>query len=71
MRKYVQLASLFLFGIAFSLAQEAGAWGQTNTPTAKNSCIKCHAEVGDELAAPIAQVESDVHGRRGFSCASL
>ena len=70
MRKYVQLVSLFLFGIAFSLAQEGGAWGQTNTRTAKNSCVKCHAEVGDELAAPIAQVESDVHGRRGFSCAS-
>jgi predicted CXXCH cytochrome family protein len=70
MRKYVGSVALFLIGIGFSLAQEPGVWAQTNTPPAKNSCVKCHAEVGDELAAPIAQVENDVHGRRGFSCAS-
>jgi hypothetical protein len=38
--------------------------------SAADSCVKCHTEIGDELAAPVKQIEGDVHGRRGFSCVS-
>src|SRR6266705_2607845 len=71
MRRYVGSLALFLAGIGFSLTLEVCLWAQTNTPAAApNSCVKCHAEVGGELAEPIAQVENDVHGQRGLSCAS-
>jgi predicted CXXCH cytochrome family protein len=70
MGRYVRPLALFLAGIGISLGLEVNLWAQTNTPAASNSCVKCHAEVGDELALPIAQVEGDAHGRRGLSCAS-
>ena len=70
MRKYLEsLAVLFFAGVALPCAFNVRLQAQANSGAA-NSCVKCHAEVGDELAAPIAQVQSDVHGLRGLSCAS-
>src|SRR5215472_12929835 len=70
MGRYARPLALFLAGVGISLGLEVSLWAQTNPPSASNSCVKCHAEVGDELATPIAQVEGDAHGRRGLSCAS-
>src|SRR5262245_27379611 len=70
MRKYLgSLAVLFVAGVVFPCAFNVCLQAQTNSGAA-NSCVKCHAEIGDELAAPIAQVQNDVHGLRGLSCAS-
>jgi predicted CXXCH cytochrome family protein len=38
--------------------------------SAQGTCISCHQEIGDEMAAPIDLVKNDVHGHRGFSCVS-
>jgi len=70
MRKYLESLVWILAGIGFSSIVEFGVWAQTNTSAPENSCVKCHAEVGDELAVPIEQVQNDVHGRRGLSCAN-
>jgi hypothetical protein len=70
MWKYVGSLVLILAGIGFSDALEVAARAQTKTPGSLNTCVKCHADVGDELAAPIAEVQNDVHGRRGFPARS-
>jgi predicted CXXCH cytochrome family protein len=70
MRKHTALLALVLAGIVFFLMTDVPAWAQATTSAQPDSCVKCHAEIGDELAAPIAQVQNDVHGRRGLSCAS-
>jgi len=33
-----------------------------------SSCISCHLEMGDELAAPVHEMEQDVHHQQGLSC---
>ncbi len=50
------VAALFLIGLQ----------GPPSAPV--NTCVSCHLEAGDDLAAPIAKVADDVHGKRGFSC---
>jgi hypothetical protein len=61
----------FLSGVRLVLAGldvPVVAQSQSTAAPAPNSCVKCHLEVGDELAAPVRLVQNDVHGRRGFSC---
>src|SRR5262245_20825735 len=70
MNRHVGWCAFFLAGIGFWLAPAGELRGQTSTRATRNSCVKCHAEIGDELAVPIAQVEGDVHGKKGLSCAS-
>jgi len=36
--------------------------------SAQDTCVSCHEQIGDEMAAPIELVKNDVHGHRGFSC---
>ncbi|MFQ5602419.1 MAG: cytochrome c3 family protein [bacterium] len=38
-------------------------------PAEGNSCISCHLEMGDELAAPVEGMKEDVHTQQGLSCA--
>jgi cytochrome c553 len=38
-------------------------------PAATNTCVSCHLEIGDELAEPVEKFKSDVHSKRGLSCA--
>jgi hypothetical protein len=33
-----------------------------------NTCVTCHAQLPDQLAAPVAAVADDVHGSHGLSC---
>ncbi|MBI3949083.1 MAG: hypothetical protein HY314_01305 [Acidobacteria bacterium] len=35
----------------------------------KDTCVECHTQMGDELAAPVTEMQNDVHHRRGLSCA--
>jgi predicted CXXCH cytochrome family protein len=37
---------------------------------AVNTCVKCHAELGDELAEPTEQVPLSIHGQASLSCAN-
>jgi predicted CXXCH cytochrome family protein len=37
--------------------------------TAVDSCVACHTELGDTLAAPVEGMKLDVHGKAGLSCA--
>jgi len=69
MQRYLGSLAVLVAGIAVSLIAAPRLEAQTNTG-AQNSCVKCHADIGDDLAAPIAQVQSDVHGLKGLSCAS-
>ncbi len=34
-----------------------------------NSCVDCHAELDDDLAAPVHLIEQDAHTRQNLSCA--
>jgi predicted CXXCH cytochrome family protein len=73
------LSLVFLFFAVGSRAQKddnPSAAGQATASTAanripdKNSCLECHKEMGDQLAAPVMAMEDDVHGKRGLSCAN-
>lgn len=55
---------LYAFLIYPAFAQE-----ETASPEAENSCISCHLEIGDELAAPVEGLKTDVHAAQGLSCA--
>src|SRR5689334_22691535 len=57
-----------LLVISAALDVSAVAKSQSTAASAQNSCVKCHFELGDELAVPVGLVQNDVHGRRGFSC---
>src|SRR5262245_30505459 len=70
MRKYAASVVPLVATVALICLAQVPLQAQTSTPTTQNSCVKCHTEVGDELAVPIKEVANDVHGRRGFSCAS-
>ncbi len=37
---------------------------------AKDSCVECHSALPDALQAPATAMQTDVHRRSGFSCAS-
>ena len=37
---------------------------------AADSCVACHTDLGDALAAPVEGMKADVHGKAGLSCAS-
>lgn len=56
------LCAVFLFmgGGGVAAAQQQ--------PEPVNSCISCHLEVGDEMAAPVHGMESDIHAQKGLSC---
>jgi predicted CXXCH cytochrome family protein len=36
---------------------------------AADSCVACHTDLGDELAAPVSAMKADVHAKVGLSCA--
>jgi predicted CXXCH cytochrome family protein len=36
---------------------------------AADSCVACHTDLGDELAAPVEGMKTDVHAKAGLSCA--
>jgi hypothetical protein len=44
--------------------------GQGTSTPGKDSCVTCHLQAGGDLAAPIAKVQNDVHGKHGLSCVS-
>jgi hypothetical protein len=37
---------------------------------AKDSCVECHRELEEELAAPVEGMKVDIHTRQGLSCVS-
>lgn len=47
----------------FMLAQEEAQTSKVN------SCVSCHLEMGDEMAAPVEGMKEDVHTQQGLSCA--
>ncbi len=60
------LKSLFAIII---LGWSMSVWAQEASESEKkSSCITCHLEMGDELAAPIEGMKEDVHDRQGLSC---
>jgi nitrate/TMAO reductase-like tetraheme cytochrome c subunit len=69
------LGFFMLMGIPLLLSQTLSTAGQDTRAAAsgaasgKNSCVECHSLMGDELAAPIAAIQDDVHAKRGLSCA--
>jgi predicted CXXCH cytochrome family protein len=72
----IAVTAVFLLSLAspWMLAQITA--GSTNTGTTesdpasgKNSCVECHTNMGEELAAPVAAMQEDIHGKRGLSCA--
>jgi predicted CXXCH cytochrome family protein len=38
-------------------------------PEPADSCVECHAELSDELGAPVEAMKDDLHASRGLSCA--
>lgn len=64
MRRLAPILIVFLFSAVCAVAQTQNAAPNEDT------CVTCHQAIGDELAVPIDQVKNDVHGQRGFSCAS-
>ena len=40
-----------------------------SSSTGKNSCVQCHIQMGDQLAAPVLAMQNDIHQQRGLSCA--
>ncbi len=34
----------------------------------KNACIRCHLQMGDELAEPVNMMRGDIHDSRGVTC---
>jgi hypothetical protein len=56
---------MLVFVLSVVCARSTFAQG---TPSEKDTCLTCHAEVGDDLAKPIGLIKDDVHGRRGLSC---
>lgn len=64
----------FLTTVGFSflilLGNAAIQFAQEETQSTKlNTCVSCHLEMGDELAAPVEGMKEDVHARQGLSCA--
>lgn len=55
------LAGLILLGITHVARAQPAA-----TPT--NTCVTCHLQLSDQLAAPARLFADDVHGARGFGC---
>jgi glutaredoxin len=51
------------------LALTAPLLSQTTPPNQTDSCVACHLEIGDEMAAPVTGMQDDVHARQGLSCA--
>jgi predicted CXXCH cytochrome family protein len=79
LRRSIKLAVLLIFFVVLCIPwlmsqsavraeRETGA-AASATHGGKNSCVECHAQMGDQLAAPIAAIQDDVHARRGLSCA--
>src|SRR5690242_17746162 len=66
---------LILVSVPWILAQvrsnPSGAAGAAMPASAngKNSCVECHTQMGDQLAAPVTDTQGDVHQRNGLSCA--
>src|SRR5215467_3614958 len=49
-------------------AARAAGTGSPIGNTGKNSCVECHTQMGDDLAAPVRAIEGDVHQKNGLSC---
>ncbi len=70
LQKRFKWVVIFFAGLVYLTWTSSSINAQTSTPAAQSSCVRCHAEVGDELAVPIKEIANDVHGRRGLSCAN-
>lgn len=58
-----------LLGTVCLLTVGAGLAAAEGKAPASNGCVSCHSsEHESRLAAPVAALANDVHGRRGFSC---
>ncbi|MEW6128568.1 MAG: cytochrome c3 family protein [Acidobacteriota bacterium] len=69
------LSLVLLFLVMVSKAQKDVTPSGSNQPiptpaSEKDSCLECHKEMGDQLAAPVTAMEEDVHKKRGLSCAN-
>ena len=42
-------------------------WAATSATA--DTCVECHAELEDELLAPVHLIDQDAHSRQGLSCA--
>ncbi len=49
-----------------ALAQETQ---EQKSAEQENSCVSCHLDLGDELAAPVEGMKKDVHAEKGLLCA--
>ena len=73
----LQLAVTIVFALLLSLpwavAQKAAGLAEKSATAesskGKNSCVECHSQMGDQLAAPVAALQNDIHQQRGLSCA--
>lgn len=41
---------------------------QEGSSEKRSSCVVCHLEMGDDLAAPVEGMKEDVHSQQGLSC---
>jgi len=57
--------SFFYLFFAFLLTVSYAAFAAEPGP---NTCVSCHAELEDELVAPVRLMEQDIHSRQGLSC---
>jgi len=56
--------------VAFWLGLVAPRDATAQAVPARNTCVSCHTEAGDELAVPVKMMADDIHARRGLSCAN-
>jgi predicted CXXCH cytochrome family protein len=64
MRTLYALAAFVLLAVPVSAQDEA----VVETETSASACIVCHAELDDEMTAPVEQWERDVHATIGLGC---
>jgi hypothetical protein len=50
-------------------SQTAPKKASVPAPKGKDSCVQCHTQMGDQLAAPVAAMQNDIHRQHGLSCA--
>lgn len=71
----VMLAFLLLLPASWVLAQMKTSLAKSNAQASpasqkgKDSCVACHTQMGDQLAAPVTAMQDDIHAQRGLSCA--
>lgn len=64
-------AFLLLIGTALARAQAAPPLPASPPPaTAADTCLDCHAALGDRLGAPTLAFNDDIHRKQGLTCAA-